>query len=244
MKVVILAAGMATRLRPLTTTLPKCLLPVGGTPLLKRALGSIALHHPEEVVIVTGYLHELIEDFVRSLSLSFPVRCVRNQDFARTNNNYSLWLAMRAIGPTEMILLDADILFDQRILSALVRTAEPDALVIREAGSLGAEEIKVECNNAGYVTKIGKEVDPGLAAGESLGIEKFSPLSFARLLAVLERRKEWDEFYEAAFQEIIDDGARIATVDAGSYACIEIDTEADLRRAEILANDILPVATL
>ena len=238
MKVIILAAGMATRLRPLTDTVPKCLLPVGGKVLLERTLAAVAPHRPEEIVIVTGFLAGMIEDFVESLSLSVPIRFIRNVDYARTNNNYSLWLALRSLGPTEFVLLDADILFDPLILTALLTAPQGDALVIRRTSDLGAEEIKIECDRGGNVVRIGKDVAPPRAAGESLGIEKFSRPVFERLLGVLERRKDTNEFYEASFQEMIDDGVRIVTVDSGPRICIEIDTPDDLKRAEAAVSGI------
>ena len=53
---IILAAGISSRLRPLTNETPKCLLPVGGTPLLERTLRSLEQSGIRECVIVTGYL--------------------------------------------------------------------------------------------------------------------------------------------------------------------------------------------
>ena len=64
MKALIPAAGMATRLRPLTNDRPKCLLPIGERPLLGRALDALAGAGINEVVICTGYLAEQIRAYV------------------------------------------------------------------------------------------------------------------------------------------------------------------------------------
>ena len=64
MKAIILAAGMASRLRPLTLNTPKCLLKVGERSLLQRSLDALIHNGINEFVIVTGYLHEMIENFV------------------------------------------------------------------------------------------------------------------------------------------------------------------------------------
>ena len=65
MKAIILAAGTASRLRPLTLHTPKCLLKVGERTLLQRSMDAIIKAGIREFVIVTGYLHEKIENFVQ-----------------------------------------------------------------------------------------------------------------------------------------------------------------------------------
>ncbi len=90
---IILAAGIASRLRPLSNETPKCLLPVGGSPLLERTLHSLEKSGLNQCVIVTGYYHEKVEEFVAGLNLSMEIRFRFNPRFASTNNNYSLWIA-------------------------------------------------------------------------------------------------------------------------------------------------------
>ncbi len=235
---VILAAGIALRLRPLTDGLPKCLLPVGGTPLLQRSLDALSHAGVHRCVIVTGYLHEKIEQFVAMYHPPVEIEFIHNPAFTETNNNYSLWLTRPAVSGEDIVLLDADILFHQTILTRLLSSAHKDALVIRTTGSLGHEEIKCELNGDGAVVRIGKHLDPRKAAGESLGIEKFSAASTVRLFEVLARRHVYNEFYEASFQELIDGGVRIYAVDSGGLPCVEIDTPDDLAAAEHLAQQM------
>ena len=61
---VILAAGMAKRLRPLTDTKPKCLLEVGGRTLLERTVAAMRQAGISEFVVVTGYRAGMIRDFL------------------------------------------------------------------------------------------------------------------------------------------------------------------------------------
>lgn len=231
---ILLAAGVGSRMRPLTDHLPKCLLPVGHQSLLPRTLSALQSAGLAECVLVTGYLQPLVEETVRSLGLAMPVRFVHNEKYATTNNNYSLWLAGRETGDNSILLLDADILFDPHLLHLLLASPVPDALLMREDDRLGAEEIKVALDGP-YVRQIGKAITPSRAAGESIGIEMFSRETARQLFRVLDRRKEQDEFYEASFQEIIDRGARIAAVSTQGLPCMEIDTPDDLRVASALA---------
>jgi N-acetyl-alpha-D-muramate 1-phosphate uridylyltransferase len=62
--IAILAGGLATRMRPLTTTLPKALLEVNGEPFAAHQLRLLAKHGIHRVVYCTGFLGEMIEEFV------------------------------------------------------------------------------------------------------------------------------------------------------------------------------------
>ncbi len=232
---VLLAAGVGSRLRPWTDAAPKCLLPLAGSTLLARTLRAYQAAGLARCILVTGYRHEMVEDAVGRLGLSLRVECVNNELFESTNNNYSLWLAGLQAAGDGILLMDADILFDPALLPLILGAPACDALVVRCDGAVGAEEIKVELAG-GVVQRIGKDVDPSRAAGESIGIEKFSAETARALFEILERRKERYEFYEASFQELIDQGARLEAVPTGGLACMEIDTPQDLAAAELLAR--------
>jgi choline kinase len=234
MTAVLLAAGISSRLRPLTDAMPKSMLPIGSKPLLHRTLEILQRAGIVRCIVVTGYLHERMESFIHTLGLRLRVDFVHNQYFSSTNNNYSLWLARKALKDEAMLLLDADILFDPRILARLLEDPHDNALVMRQSKSLSREEIKLELDGSGRVMHIGKEIDLTATAGESLGIEKFDASTAQKLFDVLDQRKDRNEFYEASFQEIIDRGASIYAVDSGPYPCIEIDTLEDLAMAEKL----------
>ncbi len=235
---IILAAGISSRLRPLTNDTPKCLLPVAGAPLLERTLRSLAQSGLTECVIVTGYYHEKVEMFAAALNLPMKTRFHFNPRFASTNNNYSLWMAGQATAGQDILLLDADILFDRRLIPLLLEARHENALVMRSSKNLGREEIKLELDESGRILRIGKEIDPNLAAGESVGIEKFAASAAARLFEILDRRKMQNEFYEASFQEMIDGGCSVHAVDSGAYGCMEIDTPEDLAVAQRLAQTL------
>ena len=111
MKAVILAAGMASRLRPLTAHTPKCLLKIGERSLLQRSMDALISNGIHDFVFVTGYLHTMIEDFVTLTYPDLKVQFVHNEVYASTNNIYSLWLALPAVGNERMLLLDSDLLY-------------------------------------------------------------------------------------------------------------------------------------
>jgi choline kinase len=242
MTAVILAAGVASRLRPLTDHTPKCLLELGGKTILQRTVDNLLDNGVTRFVIVTGYLREQIEDFVARQWPGLDAVFILNPVYDTTNNIYSLWLAREAVGDDDMLLLDSDILFDRRIVAALLAAPHADCIALNSAIAVGEEEIKVRLDGDGRIREISKVVPVTDASGESIGIERFSSASVAHLYEVLERmivaERRVGIFYEAAFEEMIREGRALHAVDISTFPCMELDTIDDFRRAE---RDIIPL---
>jgi choline kinase len=234
MKAVILAAGCATRLRPFSDDTPKTLLPVGGVPILRRTIASLMRCGFDQFVIGTGYLEHMVRDAVSSWFPSLDVTYVSNKDFRITNNAYSLLLCRPHVENDGFMLLDGDVVFDVEVIEELVSRG-PDCLAVRSVGELGLEEVKVMADLEDRVQAIGKHVPVRAAMGESVGIELFSSSSSKRLFACLHQRVHEqglvNEWYEAAFQQVIDEGGTLYGVDIGSMYATEIDTIEDLMAA-------------
>jgi choline kinase len=241
MRGIILAAGVASRLRPLTNTTPKCLLKVGKTTILEQTLRNLKRNGIIELVIVTGYLSEQIRAFIASKFPELRVTYVYNPDYESTNNIYSLWLTRNHVLGHDVLLLDSDIVFDERILQLLARSGHESCLAVRSDHLLGDEEIKVKIKPDGTIAAIGKEVPPGEAIGESIGIEQFGAAFVHELFVILEQmivvEKRVDIFYEVAFEKAVGRGLSIVPIDVGEFRCIEIDTAEDLM---IAARDVVP----
>jgi choline kinase len=234
MKAVILAAGCATRLRPHSDDTPKTLLRVGGVPILQRTIASLLRCGFDQFVIGTGYLEHMVRDAVASWFPGLDVTFVTNVDFRTTNNGYSLLLCRPHVEHDAFMLLDGDVVFDAEVIEELVERG-PDCLAVRSVGEIGLEEVKVTADHNDRVLAIGKHVPVRSAMGESVGIELFSAASSRRLFAALHQRVHdqglVNEYYEAAFQQIIDEGSHLHGVDIGSMYATEIDTIEDLLAA-------------
>ena len=237
MKAVILAAGIASRLRPLTDDTPKCLLKVGEKTILELTIDNIIVNDINEVIIVTGYLEEKIKNFVSNKYPGLNITYIYNEVYDATNNIYSLWLTKESLLGDEMLLMDSDIIFDKEIITKLLASEYESCLALKRH-DVQDEEIKVRVGENGRVLEIGKEVKLEDAIGESIGIEKFGVETLQQLFSIIERKivveKNVNQFYEAAFQELADKGANIYTVDTTDYICMEIDTASDLESARLM----------
>lgn len=235
MKSVILAAGISSRLRPLTDNTPKCLLKIGGKTILERMLNNLLAYNLDDIIIVTGYQEEQIKSFITQNYPQLNTTYIFNDKFANTNNIYSLWMTKDFVRDNEMLLMDSDILFDKKIIDFLLKSEYVNCLALRSEHQLSDEEIKVRLNTDKSIAEISKTVDLRSAVGESIGIEKFSAEFTNTLFEILDRKilseNKVNIFYEAAFQDAIDRGNKIYAVDIGSLKCIELDFAEDLEKA-------------
>lgn len=238
---VILAAGMASRLRPLTDDRPKCLLRVGSKCILQRTVDSLVAAGISQIVVVTGYRGGMIRLFLEGNYPDTDFHFIENADYQTTNNIYSLWLARPYVAGHEFMLLDSDILFDGRIISRML-AAEGTALALN-SHKLGEEEIKVITGEDGKVSEISKTCSIDKAIGESVGIEKmsagYSAALFSELRVMIEDEHLVDVFYERAFERLIPQGHKFSVVDTTDLFSIEIDTVDDFNHAsEIIPREL------
>ncbi len=234
MKAIILAAGMASRLRPLTNNTPKCLLKIGERSLLQRSIDALIGNGIKEIVIVTGYLHNLIEDFVRKQYPSVNVSFIHNDIYDSTNNIYSLWLARPKADGEEILLLDSDLLYDPEIITRILSTnAENVLTLIRH--DLGEEEMKVVTDSS-VIIEISKTCSPSDAIGESLGIEKmgkpYTSALYKELEPMMNQEHLENVFYEKAFERLIPKGHTFKILDVTDLFSCELDTVEDYQNAK------------
>jgi choline kinase len=235
MKTVILAAGIGSRLKPLTDYNPKCLLKIGEKSILEMTIENILATNDSEIIIVTGYLEDKIREFLRERFPKLKITIIYNKFYASTNNIYSLWLAKDAVLGDDMMMMDSDIVFDKGIITKLLNSGYKNCLALKRH-DVHYEEIKVKTDVKGRVVEISKEVNLTEAEGESIGIEVFGRDALTELYNILERKvvteKKVNQFYESAFQELA--GNDLYIVDTTEYFCMEIDNKEDLATAEEL----------
>jgi len=237
MKAVILAAGIASRLRPLTDKCPKCLLEIGGKSLLQRSFDGLIKNGIKDFIVVTGYLHEQIETFLNERYSGVNIKFIHNQVYSSTNNIYSLWLARKEAEGENILLLDSDILFDPLIVERLLKSEHDDILALNNH-PLGEEEIKIILDSEGCVAEISKTCSIADAIGESIGIERMSAsytTSLYKELEVMIEQEGLDNvFYERAFERLIPKGHAFYVVDTTDLFSIELDTVEDFNSAKEL----------
>jgi len=174
----ILAAGVGRRLNGSTGLLPKALLPFGGRTLLARHIAALHDGGVTDVTIVIGFEAAQISAATAGLP---GIHLVTNPDYTE-GSVVSLWAArgtLRAGRP--LILMDADVLYDARLMARLLGTAHPNALLLDRDIEPGDEPVKL-CIAQGTIVDFHKRPQaPHDWHGESVGFFRFTPEAAADL---------------------------------------------------------------
>ncbi|MDB2604072.1 phosphocholine cytidylyltransferase family protein [Gammaproteobacteria bacterium] len=235
MKAIILAAGVGSRIRPLTDNCPKSLLKINGKTILEMMLSHIKTCGINEVIFVLGYLQDQIKDYVKTQFPDLIVQFITNEKYEVTNTGYSLMLTKDFVKNSTFIKFDADVVFDINILKTLIASEYDNCLCIDKNINLEAEEIKVIIKDDNRVVKASKTVNPLDAIGESIGIEKINGETahtlFNDLELMMKDEQYHQEYYEAAYERLIEKDVPFYALDISGLRWTEIDTKEDFMLA-------------
>ena len=249
MKVIILAAGMSSRLRPLTSNKPKCMLKLSNETLIERQIKIFHNHNINDITIVTGYRGEIID---------IPdVNYVKNENYETTNMNESLFCALESSN-SPVLVTYSDIVFEQKIIQQMLEITDGIRLAVnlnwkkyyqnRKNHPLSeAENVLVENER---ILQIRKNISKSLQnqqIGEFLGImmlssdhvkillERYSYLKKNHIGTFHNSSSLSNAYITDMLQEIINCGINVNPVfTEGRW--FEIDTPEDLKNAEKLIN--------
>lgn len=251
-KVVMLAAGEGSRLRPYTNNRPKCLVEVDGVSILQRQLSVLKKANINEIVLIGGYKSQMLE--------GMATRLYKNPRYDKTNMVYTLFCAESELH-SDALLCYGDIVYSSKALNAILKSEADISVVIdldwatywqaRSENPLDdAETLKL--NEKGHIIEIGQK--PKTMAeieGQYIGLMKFTTEGL-RIL-----RNEYKEAQKIGFirgkdieraymtdllQLLIDKGHTLVSVPIhGGW--LEVDTVADLensitiQRAQEIASE-------
>lgn len=239
MKALILAAGLGTRLAPITDDRPKSLVPVNGKPILIKQIENLHENNITDITIISGYKAEILE---RTIHKEWKnIRILESVDYASTNNMYSAYLGIQAMFPDGKIepflMMNADVFCDASVINALLDMEAPNAIVV-DIGRYLEESMKV-VEKEGRLISISKKIDPQDALGSSIDIYRFDAEGgqkfFRRCIEYIEVKKELKMWSELALNDAMADVEFRACPLAGRW--FEIDNQEDLAAAERLFSE-------
>jgi len=257
-RAILIAAGRGKRLGAHTDEIPKCMVEVGGRPILAWIWRALEASGVDELVVIRGYRGDVLESFVRAL----VPRAIFVDNTQWQSNNVLLSLACaRAYLDRPCYLTYSDIIYTPAVVAAAAASPADFGLVIdrefrtiyegRTEHPLDEGEV-ADLRPDGAVARVGKRaLPPAEAIGEFIGLTKLSAtgaeIAGGALDALAGRFAGHDDrpFQRAAtyrnayltdlWQELIDGGARLDPVlIEGQWR--EIDTGQDLDRARELVE--------
>ena len=226
MRAIILAAGIGKRLLPLTRDIHKCLVEVGGKPIIKHQLDTLKYYGISDVIIVGGYRIDQIKDYLKN-----TVTYVFNPIYKETNSVYSLWLAKEFMGGDDVLVFNADLMVDPSIIKELIER-KSDLCTVVDMG---------KWNPTGYKVVIGdhKVIDMGMdlkkeeTSGEYAGMTKITKSKLKAVVEMLGRyisEKRVNDWYEAAFVSMLKEGHAMDYVGTNGRWWVEIDYKEELEK--------------
>ncbi|HEK9101212.1 NTP transferase domain-containing protein [Bacillus pfraonensis] len=231
MRAILLAAGMGTRLRPLTLTTPKSLVEVNGKPMLERQIEYLQEVGVEEIIVVTGYLAEKFDYLIDK----YNVKLVHNDKYNVYNNIYTMYLVREYL--QDAYVMDADVYLHRNIF-----TRNPKSSLYFSAKKEDFRNewiIKHDENRKVYDIEIGDGDDDYILCG----ISYWSKEDGVHIVKKLEEVVDQEDFTELYWDNIVKDNIQDLNVHLykiGSNDSFEIDSIEDLKKVEeklaVLAN--------
>ena len=230
MKALILAAGIGSRLAPITNDRPKSLVKVNGTPILFKQIDNLYRNNITDIIIVSGYKSDML---VKKVHTIYPqIKIIENVDYETTNNMYSAYMAREAIQNEAFLMMNADVFCDSSVITSLLTCESPNAIVT-DIGNYVEESMKV-VEKDGRLVAISKTIKEEDALGTSIDIYKFSVEAgnafMIKCAEYIEKEKKINMWSEVALNDILSEVIFKACTLNGRW--FEIDNHKDLAEAE------------
>lgn len=176
---VIIAAGMGTRFGSMTEERPKGFIEAGGKAMVVRSIETLISCGIERIIIGTGYLREAYEE----LAKQYPqIECCFSPRYAETNSMYTLYNCREMIGDEDFLLLESDLVFERRAITALMECEHPDVMLITPVTKF-QDQYYVESNDEGTLSRCSVNKEELNYKGELVGIHKLSGAFYKKMCA-------------------------------------------------------------
>lgn len=232
MKAIILAAGQGTRIRSAHGERPKCLIPFdhSGWTILDQQIEGLFSAGIADVGIVVGYEKDQIIRHVTRIYRGqlHRFRFIENPAFAATNNIYSLWMARTWLKGSSVAVLNADVVFDGRILPPAIASRAPITMIVDPAWRDETMKVVIEGRR---ILRMSKQIGQHEFSATYVGITLVTAPANARLFGRIEdliERGENRVFFNAAVQQLADEGVPVGYSETDGLPWAEIDDPGDL----------------
>lgn len=229
MRAILLAAGMGTRLRPLTLETPKSLVKVNGKPMIEKQIEYLKEIGIEEIIVLTGYLEEKFH----YLKDKYGVELVHNSKYNVFNNIYTMYLVREYLSDTYVI--DADVYLHRNFLKNDINKSTYFSAFKKDFK--GEWIIRYDEKNRVYDIEVGDDEGYILC-----GVSYWSKKDGIIIREKLEKSIEEDDFSNLYWDDIVKNNIKGLEVyihkieDRDSY---EIDSLEDLKKVEDLIKNKL-----
>lgn len=246
---VILAAGMGTRLRPLTDEIPKALLEINNITLLERMIKNCIDTDIKKFIVICGYYKEKVIDLCPELAKKYDIEITTlvNEEYDVTNTSVSTYIASENIDD-DFILVNGDNVVDPQIIKNLAKCPNT-GMIIDNYKTLNEESFKLIIDNktlnddetiaSGEIKAIGKGLDIPSSSGEFIGVSKVVKEDISKFNEILSRliKEDPQNYYDFAYEDL----SKISSIDfvlTNGLKWTEIDDHTDWDNAQKLVAEL------
>lgn len=234
MKAIILSAGQGRRLMPLTESMPKCCLQLDGKSLLEWQIEALAANGIKEVVVVTGFGHQVVENVVSRIQ-GISVRTLYNPFYALSDNLGTCWVA-RSEMSKPFLLINGDTLFEPAVMGRLLNSngVYPITLATDRKSQYDDDDMKIIAESD-RLLQVGKKLEMDQVNGESIGMMIFNQAGADAFVNKVEHLMGGPDGLARWYLSAIDELARAGQVGICSihgHGWCEVDDLDDLEHAE------------
>ena len=233
---------MGRRLGELTRTQTKCMVEVGGTRLIDRLLTQLSTLPLTRIVVVVGYQADGLRKHIDEQFPALNIEYVMNEVYDRTNNIYSLALAKEKLVEDDTLLIESDLIFDNRLFPLLLDNAWPNlALVAKYESWMDGTMVRLDNDGCitSFVPKSSFRYEECDQYYKTVNIYKFSReflrTKYVPFLEVYVKAMGENEYYEQVLRVLTFlDRTDLKALPIGDLKWYEIDDIQDLDIAETL----------
>jgi choline kinase len=236
MRVIIMAAGVGSRIQGLIHNKPKCLIEAGGVSLIRRNVEMLQQHDIHDITVITGYKGDLIRR-----ELGSQVRYFDNPFYRVTNSIASLWLAKELLDD-DLLLMNADLYFEKEVLEIALDQHDP-AVMISDSTRIEDADFRFAVDGR-CIRKTGNKLTNAETDCEYVGIvriDKSFILAFKNRLEKMISNRDMNNWWEGVLYNFIDEGIDIYHQDVHGAFWTEVDTPADYERLINWTSTITPI---
>lgn len=235
-KAIILAAGLGTRLRPITDEVPKCMVSVNGIRIIDKQINNLHKAGVNDIMIVGGYKADILKKHLEQYD---GITFVNNLRYAETNNMYSLYMALKHVENSELLIMNSDVYYDANIIEGLLdKNVEDKSFIACDSSEYLEESMKITTNENGKITHISKKIAKEEYYAVSIDVYKLNVDAVAVLSReiqdTIEVKKDENSWTEVALDAIFGKVTFEPYIINGRW--LEIDNHDDLHKAEQLFN--------
>ena len=233
---IILAAGIGSRLHPLTNEIPKCCIEVSGKSIIRRITDQLLVCDPlMEIIVVAGYKFQVVENEMRSYPENIIL--VENKEYLTTNNMESCRIGIGMREPSEKgcLIINGDCVYSQDTIRKVYKSDK--SCIATDSSTYNEENMKILISND-KVTSISKSITENQGGITAIDLYNFSASDLEILHSIMKKyneagdRNKWTEVAINDFLSLQE--TTVSSLDIAGERWMEIDNHDDLEMARNL----------